>query len=62
MAADGYGVATVEGEQAKRKVVVTTADSQIHFLTEGEPEPEDLYEKARDVLVKINDDRYLEHP
>jgi len=61
MAADGYGVATVEGMRGKSRVVVKTSESQMQFLIEGDHTPEELFVRARNVLVKINDDRYLDH-
>lgn len=61
MAADGYGRASVEGERANRKVVVRTSDNQVQFSFEGEPQPTELYEKSKEILARIDEERYLKH-
>ena len=61
MAADGYGVAKIEGEDDSGNVIIRTKQNQKTFLAAREPSPKDLYEKVYSELTKINKERYLGH-
>lgn len=61
MAADGYGRAKVEGQEARRTIVIRTSDNQKSFLFKKEPDPEELLHTAYDEFKRISDERYLEH-
>lgn len=61
MAADGYGRAKVTGRKNYQRVVVRTADNQIAFEFDKNPDPVELADEAIGVLQRINDERYLDH-
>ena len=61
MAADGYGRAKVEGQEARRTIVIRTSDNQKSFPFKKEPDPEELLHTAYDEFKRISDERYLEH-
>ena len=61
MAADGYGKAKVKGTRRGQRTVVRTQESQLSFELQKDPIPETLYDAARQVLVRIERERGLEH-
>lgn len=61
MAADGYGSGKVVGTEESRTVTIKTSENQKSFVFDGEPSPEELFERAHDEFSKINQDRYLDH-
>jgi len=61
MAADGYGVAQVEGREGERKVVIRTRDVTKSFHFDADPEPQKLFEAAREELDKVSRTRHLGH-
>lgn len=61
MAADGYGKARVEGIRAGKRITLRTQESQVNFSFDFEPTPLELYERARAVFERIDEERYLEH-
>jgi hypothetical protein len=61
MAADGYGKATIEGTQNKKRVTVRTRDTHRSFRFDREPSHEELFTIARAELERVNLERGLEH-
>lgn len=61
MAADGYGVGTVKGKMDNQEVVIRTSDTVKNFQFSKEPEPIDLFRKAKKILDEIKEKRHLEH-
>jgi hypothetical protein len=62
MAADGYGKAMVRGRSGRSTLTVRTSQSHINFPFDRDPDPDALYDEVRAILLRINDERYLEHP
>lgn len=61
MAADGYGNGKVVGKEENRTVTIKTSENQKSFVFDGEPSPEELFERAHGEFSQINQDRYLGH-
>ena len=61
MAVDGYGKGKIEGREGEERKVIRTYEAQHGFKTAGDVLPAVIYERARNILVRINDDRYLAH-
>lgn len=61
MAADGYGKASLEGHDGKRVVIVRTSEIQRSFKFDADPNPDDLYEFAREAMEDMKKERYQEH-
>lgn len=61
MALDGYGTAKIEGKEDGKDVVIRTSQNQKTFLAPKDCDPLELFNKAREELSKINDERYLGH-
>lgn len=62
MAADGYGSGKVSGlTDDEETIVIRTSDVQKSFLLEKEPDPLELYQKARKLLQSISSERDMDH-
>lgn len=61
MAIDGYGDGTIRGKQNGETISIKTSESNINFIFSKEPDPEELYEKALELLGKITHDRHMKH-
>ena len=61
MAADGYGRAKVEGHDGKRTIVIRTSDVIKSFKYDAKPEPEQLYDIAKELFSEISKQRYMKH-
>ncbi len=61
MAADGYGRAKIEGLSNNEKIIIKTKDNQKSFLYDKEPDNEEFFNLVKEELLKINQERYLEH-
>lgn len=61
MAADGYGNGKVEGTEDNKYIVIKTSETIKNFRFDRDPEPEELYRIAVEELIKINDERHLDH-
>ena len=61
MAADGYGKAKVEGHDGKRTIVIRTSDVIENFKYDAKPDPNKLYDMARELFEDISKQRYMKH-
>ena len=61
MAIDGYGDGTIRGKQNGETISIKTSESNINFVFTKDPNPEELYEKALELLGKITHDRHMKH-
>ncbi len=62
MAADGYGMGAVHGNQNGEEVIIRTSDTQKSFLFPKDPQPEVLAEEANKHLFRITKERDMRHP
>ena len=61
MAADGYGLGKVVGNDGESEVVIRTSDTQKSFLFEKDPTPEELAAEAKNHFESISRERNMEH-
>lgn len=61
MAADGYGSGTIRGKREEEMVVIKTSETALNFAFEKTPAPFELYMKALDIFIKIQEQRHMEH-
>ena len=61
MAADGYGSGYVKGSQNGEFRTIKTSETIKNFNFLKLPEPNKLYEKARQLFIKIQTDRHMKH-
>lgn len=61
MAADGYGAGTIRGKSDNQDVVIRTSETVKNFQFSKEPDPIDLFRKAKSILDEIKEKRHLEH-
>ena len=61
MAADGYGKGYVQGKQGEELVTIKTSETVRNFTFARDPDPEKLYEKTRQILRDIEEERHMEH-
>jgi hypothetical protein len=61
MAADGYGKGFVRGKQGEDFTVIRTSETVRNFSFSRDPEPHDLYQKTVEILIKIREERHMEH-
>ncbi|MEX0661347.1 MAG: hypothetical protein WEA58_15600 [Balneolaceae bacterium] len=61
MAADGYGNGKIEGTETNKYVVIKTSETSKNFRFDRDPDPQELYNFALEELVRINDERHLDH-
>jgi hypothetical protein len=59
MAADGYGAGKVVGNDGQQDLVVRTADSQISFLFDKQPNPESLAAAAWQQFRRVSRQRRM---
>jgi hypothetical protein len=61
MAADGYGKGYVRGKQGEDFIIIRTSETVRNFSYLRDPEPEDLYRKTVEILMRIREERHMEH-
>jgi hypothetical protein len=61
MAADGYGSGYVKGTQNGEFRTIKTSETIKNFNFLKLPDPKLLYKKARQLFIKIQEDRHMEH-
>ena len=61
MAADGYGSGHIKGKIGDESVLIRTSDTIRNFQFERDPDPHELYKKAKKILQDITDERHMEH-
>jgi hypothetical protein len=61
MAADGYGIGKVVGEQKGEEVIIRTSDTHKSFLHPKDPDPAELAKAAAKLFKAISDERHMEH-
>ncbi|AQH00114.1 hypothetical protein A9R05_01950 [Burkholderia sp. KK1] len=62
MAADGYGVGRLVGEQNGEEVTIRTSDTQKSFLFSRDPIPEQLAREAEKHFSRTSSERDMRHP
>lgn len=61
MAADGYGKGVIDGRTGSMYVTISTDQTIRNFKFDKIPDPEALYQKAKEILDEISKERYMKH-
>jgi len=61
MAADGYGAGTIRGRRNNELVVIKTSETAVNFSFDKSPDHFELSIRAREIFVRIERQRHMEH-